>query len=229
MRLRRYFVNSFTSHKMSKIRVQKRICLPSPLTTNNDLATLTDIAVKTFILPISPTVFCFRVANNVAQGVPHVLHNRFSLLNEKYLQCSLTFLSLEPSALNSLDTKVTVRRKTLKTYLQRTFSYFFLCRYSGQTSFTHEILPKANDALVILDPQNRKLQSNSIRTEKKGNASSWRKERENSTYPCYAINGAGRICVWMGVWTKCLHSPSSVTQLIKSQHAKRVVTEYSIR
>ena len=139
-----------------------------PLTTNNDLASLTDIAVKTFILPISPTVFCYRVANNVAQGVPHVLHNRFSLLNEKYLQCSVTFLSLEPSALlNSLDTKVTVRRQTLKTYLQRTFSHFFLCRYSGQTSCTHEILPKANDALVILDPQNRKLQSNSVRTQKK--------------------------------------------------------------
>lgn len=34
-------------------------------------------------------------------------------------------------------------------------------------------------------------------TEKKGNASSWRKERENSTYPCYAINGAGRI--WVGM------------------------------
>ena len=132
-----------------------------PLTTNNDLATLTDIAVKTFILSISPTVFCFRVANNVAQGVPHVLHNSFSLLNEKYLQCYVTFLSLEPSALlNSLDTKVTVRRQTLKTYLQRTFSHFFLCRYSGQTSCTHEILSKANDALVILDPQNRKLQSN---------------------------------------------------------------------
>ena len=145
-----------------------------PLTTNNDLASLTDIAVKTFTLPISPTVFCFRVANNVAQGVPHVLHNRFSLLNEKYLQCSVTFLSLEASALfNSLDTKVTVRRQTLKTYLQRTFRHFFLCRYSGHTSCTHEILPKANDALVILDPQNRKLQSNSVRTQKKkGNASS---------------------------------------------------------
>lgn len=138
-----------------------------PLTTNNDLATLTDIAVKTFILSISPTVFCFRVANNVAQGVPHVLHNRFSLLISSMF-CNVSVpravcvikLPRHESNCTKADTK---------TYLQRTFSHFFLCRYSGQTSCTHEILSKANDALVILDPQNRKLQSNRqcTHTEKK--------------------------------------------------------------